>query len=213
MVKIKVLIIDDHSIVRAGVKSALQKNKRITVCAEAANASDGIEKIKKNKPDVVVLDLSMPGVNGMEILKIINTSFPQLKILIFTMHDESEYVLSAIEQGVNGYLLKDSDLDEIEKAILSIHAGNKFYSDHLSNIMANAIQTRKHIIPFATNQLTIREKQVLGSIVKGLSNKMTAETLNISIKTVSVHRTNIMKKLNAANTADLVRMAIENKIT
>jgi DNA-binding NarL/FixJ family response regulator len=213
MAKIRVQIMDDHSVVRAGIKLALHKSKKIVICAEAGNEKECLEKIRQTKPDVVIHDLSIPGVNGMELLQTIKKQFPLVKILIFTMHDEAEYVVPAIELGINGYLLKNTDLTEIEKAVLTIHAGNNFYSQHLTGIMANSIKSRKIIDVNPKNDLTDREKQVLACIVKGLSNKMTADTLKISIKTVSVHRTNIMKKINAANTADLVRIALENKLS
>lgn len=206
MLQSKILLIDDHSLVREGIKFILQKNEKFIICAEAGDGLDGIERIKQTQPDIVITDLSIPGINGIEILKFIRANFPHIKTLVLTMHDEAEYVLSAIELGANGYLLKNSDLSELERAVLAIRSGNNFYSKHISNIMALGIKMKNK------NLLTQREKQVLSGIVKGQSNKATAEILKISIKTVSVHRTNIMKKLNAANTADLVRITIENKL-
>lgn len=213
MTIISLLIIDDHSIVRAGIKSTLCNSKLIQVVGEAIDGKQGLDKIKELNPHVVILDLSIPVVSGMKVVEFIKENLPWIKILIFTMHDDAPTILTTIESGVNGYLLKNTDLNEVEKAIRAVHSGDNYFNQHISNIMADAIRYKNETSSKTTeNTLSEREKEVLLNIVYGLSNKMIAEKLSISENTVANHRTSIMKKTNSSNTADLVRRAISDKL-
>lgn len=212
--KISVLVVDDHGIVRAGIKSTLSKSTAVNVVGEATNGLTAIEKMKATEPDVIVLDLSIPDPDGLDVLKFVKKEYPATKAVVFTMHEDPEYLSSAIEHGAEGYLLKSSDLAEIEKAVITVYSGKHFYSEQLSGLMASAIKMKKQepTLSIYSVSLSGREKEVLEKIIEGLSNKMISDKLSISTKTVAVHRTNIMKKVQAKNTADLVRIAITNKL-
>ncbi len=212
--KITILIVDDHSIVRSGITSILAQQGNIEVAGEAPNGEEALKKFKACSPDIVLIDISLPDINGIELLKLIKCDKPQVKVIIFTMHEEAEYIYSAIENGANGYLHKNGDIEELVKAIEQVHAGKNFFSERISYIIVNEMRQNK-IMPLpalVTYKLSPREQEVLKLIVEGHSNKMISTELNISVKTVAIHRTNIMKKVQAKNTADLVNKAIKNNL-
>lgn len=209
--KIKVLIIDDHSIVRTGIKASLSKNPALTIVGEANDGQESLPMIKALKPDVVITDITMPHVSGLELLGQIKNENAAIKLIVFTMHEETEYLHASIERGADGFLLKTSDLAELSKAIESVYAGKCFYSEQLSNSITTVIRN-KNSRTSQDVQLSPRELDVLNLIVAGQSNKMISSELCISDKTVAIHRSNIMRKVNAKNSADLVRKAIENNI-
>lgn len=212
--KIKVLIVDDHNIVKSGIISVLEKQTNLKVIGEASNGEEAIIKFKSCLPDVVMVDLSLPDINGIELLKIIKTINPEIKVIIFTMHDEAEYIYSAIENGANGYLLKNGEICELVKAIEQVFEGKNYFSERVSTIIVNEIKLNKTIPnpPIENVKLSLREQEILRLIVEGHSNKMISSKLNISVKTVAIHRTNIMKKVKAKNAADLVSKAIKNNL-
>jgi DNA-binding NarL/FixJ family response regulator len=160
---------------------------------------------------VIITDISMPNLNGLNLLTQIKSENESIKIIVFTMHEETEYMHASIERGADGYLLKNSDLDELSKAIEAVYAGKCFYSEQLSNSIASVIRNKNSRVN-PDVQLSPRELEVLSLIVAGQSNKMVSHELSISDKTVAIHRSNIMRKVNAKNSADLVRIAIENNI-
>lgn len=210
---IKIVLADDHKIVRNGVKALLENELGIKVVGEADNGLDAWNIVRKLKPDVLVSDINMPGINGIELTERIAESKLETQVLILSMFNDESYILRSVEAGVMGYLPKDADYDDIIKGIKEIAAGNLFYNPEVTRILTESIlkspyKKKLNDIPLS---LTGRETEVLNSIVLGNSNKLIAKELNISTRTVDTHRTNIMKKLKARNTADMVRIAIEGE--
>ena len=211
--KITVLVVDDHSIVRSGVSVVLAQQSHIKIIGEASNGKDAVDKIMANSPDIVIVDISLPDINGIELLKQIKTCRPQVKIIIFTMHEDIEYIYSAIENGASGYLHKNGNIEELVKAIEQVHSGQNFYSEQISSIIVNEMrQNKTPIVTLDAVKLSPREQEILKYIVDGHSNKMISSDLNISVHTVAIHRTNIMKKVKAKNVADLVHLALKNNL-
>jgi DNA-binding NarL/FixJ family response regulator len=208
---IKIVLADDHKIVRNGVKALLENELGIKVVGEADNGIDAWKIVQKLKPDVLVSDINMPGINGIELTERIAESHLETQVLILSMFNDESYILRSVEAGVMGYLPKDADYDDIIKGIKEIALGNLFYNPEVTRILTESIlkSPYKKKLNDVPTSLTGRETQVLNSIVLGNSNKIIAEELNISTRTVDTHRTNIMKKLKARNTADMVRIAIE----
>ncbi len=209
---ITILLADDHDVVRRGMKMLLEDEDGIQVIGEALDGLDAIEKVKILMPDVVILDLTMPKMNGIEAAKIISEEYPEVKILIFSMHHNKEYIVKSVENGANGYLLKDTGKDELLRAIKVVSEGRKYFPPEISEVIINELLTKN-----AGNQeenrpifekITPKEKQILGMIVQGFNSREMADKLFLSIRTVDNHRANMMKKVKAKNTADLVKMAI-----
>ena len=210
---IKIVLADDHMIVRNGVKSLLENEPGIRVVGEAENGVSAWEMVQKSNPDVLVSDINMPLMNGIELTEKIAASDLQTQVLILSMYNDEAYILRSVEAGVMGYLPKDAEYEDIIKGIKEIAAGNLFYNAEVTRIITDSIisnpgSNRRRV----SVSLTKRENEVLNNIVNGNSNKIIADELYISTRTVDTHRTNIMKKLKARNTADLVRIAIHNAL-
>ncbi len=216
MRKIKIIIADDHLLVRTGIISLLSDVKDIDTIGEAEDGQMVIEKAKKLKPDVVLMDISMPRVSGIEATRKIKEENPEIKILILTMHDNEEYIFSSLKQGASGILHKDTSKDELVSAIKAVAAGKKYYGRSVSQIIVeNLLQKADDGTHLQTQDkvfLTKREKEVLYLIANGLSNQEIAERLKISARTVDTHKTNLMQKLNIKTTAALARYAFENNL-
>jgi DNA-binding NarL/FixJ family response regulator len=209
---ITILLADDHDVVRRGMKMLLEDEEGIKVVGEASDGLDAIEKVKLLRPNVVILDLTMPKMTGIEAAKIISEEYPDVKILIFSMHHNKEYIVSSVENGANGYLLKDTNKDELLKAIKVVSEGRKYFPPEISEVIINellakATGTQEETRPIF-EKITPKEKQILGMIVQGFNSREMADKLFLSIRTVDNHRANMMKKVKAKNTADLVKMAI-----
>ena len=210
---ITILLADDHDVVRKGMKMLLEDETDVKVIGEASDGLEAIEKVKMLMPNVVILDLTMPKMTGIEAAKIISEEYPAVKILIFSMHHNREYIVSSVENGANGYLLKDTDKEELMKAIKAVSDGRKYFPPEISEVIIDELLAKT-----ASNQdnsgkpifqkITPKEKQILGMIVKGFNSREIADKLFLSIRTVDNHRANMMKKTKAKNTADLVMMAI-----
>jgi len=211
---IKIVLADDHKIVRNGVRSLLENEQEIQIVSEAENGEDAWNMVKKYKPHVLVTDINMPKMNGIELTQKIAQSNYRTEVMILSMYNDEAYILRSVEAGVMGYLPKDADYEDIIKGIKEIAAGNLYYNAEVTRIITDSIvsspNSRKKKRIAVT--LTKREAEILESIVKGNSNKIIADNLFISTRTVDTHRTNIMKKLKARNTADLVRIAIESAL-
>jgi DNA-binding NarL/FixJ family response regulator len=213
MSPITILLADDHDVVRKGMKMLLEDETDVKVIGEASDGLDAIEKVKNLMPNVVILDLTMPKMNGIEASRIISEEFPEVKILIFSMHNNREYIVSSVENGANGYLLKDTGKEELMRAIKVVSEGRKYFPPEISEVIIDELLAKT-----ASNQdnsgkpifqkITPKEKQILGMIVQGLNSREIADKLFLSIRTVDNHRANMMKKTKAKNTADLVMMAI-----
>jgi two-component system, NarL family, response regulator NreC len=206
---IRVILVEDHQIVREGLKALLDGRDDIEVIAEADNGRDAVEAAKRDQPDVVVMDLNMPGLNGVDATKAIREHAPNTRILILSMYSTEEHVRPAIRAGAGGYLIKGSGLSDLVAAIQAVAAGNAFFSPEIAKIVLDdsrrvggGSQDR------GSTELTPRERQVLKLVAEGQSSPEIAKTLGVSVKTVEGHRGRIMSKLDAKNVAGLVRHAV-----
>lgn len=212
--KVKIIIAEDHTILRDGLRALLSTQKEFEVIGEAGDGREAIRVVDKLEPDLVLIDLSMPKLNGMEAIHEIKRRNPQIKVIALTVHKNEEYILAALEAGANGYVLKDASQGELFMAIQYVMAGKKYLSPTISEkIVEVFLENRKVGKEFsAWDTVTSREKEILKLIAEGYKNKDIADHLFISIKTVEKHRSNLMKKLDLHNTAALTTYAIEKKI-
>jgi two-component system, NarL family, response regulator NreC len=213
MNKIRILLADDHPMVRSGLIKLLEPYKEFVVVGEAGDGQEAVAMTKKLEPDIVIIDLSMPKLSGIEATKLIRKNNPITKVLVLTMHDNEEYVYQIFKCGAGGYMLKNTGKDELAAAIHAVAKGGTFFSPRVSEIMVNAYLRKadKREGSPASNEdipLTNREKEILFYIADGLNNSQIAEKLFISARTVDTHRTNIMQKLDIHDAANLVRYAI-----
>lgn len=209
---IRVLVADDHSVVRLGIRHVLEGADEFTVVAEAEDGTEVVELVGQTHPDVVVLDISMPGQSGIEVTADLRKRFPECRVLILSMYDNQEYVLEAVRAGAHGYLLKDSAADDLPSAIRSIHSGEAFYSPAIAAKLAAAVKGDFGDDRGATGELaglTAREREVLRGIARGLTNKDIATELGISPRTVETHRESLMRKLGIRHVAGLTKLALE----
>jgi len=209
---IRVLVVDDHALLRDGIRSLLESQEDIIVVGEASDGSEAFEYVGKLLPDVVLMDISMPKTNGLEATRMIKEHYPQVKVLILTQHDNREYIAPALGAGASGYVLKRSGRREMLNALRQVHEQGAFITN---TVAQEVLQEYSHVNQHGKvdeNPLTDRERQVLKLIVDGKSNKEIALDLGISPKTVSVHRTNLMSKLDVQNTVELIRFAANNPL-
>lgn len=209
--KIKVMIVDDHPLVREGVRSCLKHQSHFEIVGEASGGEEAVSKAKKLVPDVVLMDINMPGVNGLESATELIKKSPKSKVLIFTMHDSKEYIVKVIEAGMKGFVLKDSSPSELIAAIESVARGEVYFSNKVSQfVMNDYIKSMTKKTGVNTGNLSKREIEVIALIAEGQSNKDIAQKLFISIRTVETHRERIMRKLDIHTVAGLTRYAISN---
>ena len=209
MTKIRLLLADDHPLIREGFRSLLNKNERFEIVGIAENGKELIELAGKELPDIILSDISMPVMNGMDAIEQIRNLYPSIKSVVLTMHEEREYVIHALRIGVQGYIIKNVERFDLEKAIITIFEGGKYFSPIVTNILAESVARPE---PQAISELTPREKEVLELVAQGHSTKQIADKLGIGTRTVESHRVNMLKKMKVNNTAELVRKAIEMKI-
>ncbi len=211
---IDVVLVDDHTLVRKGIRSSLETDARVRVIGEGANGREAVELVQRLRPRVLIVDLAMPEMNGMEAVAEVTKRFPQTRCLVLSMHDNQEYVLGALEVGAHGYLLKDTSQEEFLHAIERLADGQTYFSPAVSGIIATGYLHR--VTPQTTSSkaqlLSPRERDVLALIVDGKANREIADELGLSIRTVEVHRASIMRKLKVKNAVELVRMAMEEKL-
>ena len=220
MDKIQVVLADDHVLVRNGIKALLEDQEDIIVIDEASDGKEALEVISKNKPHILIVDIRMPELNGIEVVTEINKTYSDIRTLVLSMHDSEEYVVKAIEAGADGYLLKGASKEEFLKALHKIHQGGKYFTGDVSSIIMNNFVNSKNENPLNTNatleinpfKLTKREKQILSLVLQLKNNKDIAEELNISKRTAEVHRFNLMKKLKVKNLMELSNKAKEHKL-
>ncbi len=206
--KYRIIIADDHDILRFGLKNLIIKDPSLEVVAEAQDGQTLLDLLEKKKCDLVILDLSMPGLDGLKALDRIRARHGDLQILILTMHKEREFFRHALARGVQGYMLKDDSFDRILFAIHEIRAGRKSYSAEIASFIVedyNLIRDSQ----MSQEILTRREKEILKMIAGGMTNREIGKSLEISPRTIQTHRTNIMQKLDLKNTAEMVKFAIE----
>lgn len=202
----RVLLADDHAIIRDGVKQILADTDDLVVAGEAANGAEVLRLIAEQKWDVVVLDISMPGKNGLELVKMIRIDHPRLPILIFSMHQEEQYALRALSAGASGYLTKESDGEVLVAAIRRVATGGMHVSQKLAEMLARDRMPRFEEQPHA--RLSDREFQIFEKIVRGARLTDIAHELTLSIKTVSTHKSRILQKMGMESESDLIRYAI-----
>jgi DNA-binding NarL/FixJ family response regulator len=204
---IRVLVADDHMIARTGIRHVLESEAEFEVVGEAASGTEALALTLKLHPDVVVLDISMPGVSGLEVAGRLRASSPETRILILSMHDQAEYVLESVRAGAHGYLLKDTAATELRDAIRAVCRGGSYFSPPVANRLTAAVrgdQSAQH----GLDQLTGREREVLLGIAQGRTNKEIAGELGISHRTVETHRESLMRKLQLRTVAELTRFAL-----
>lgn len=208
---IKVLLADDHSIVRAGLRRLVEESEDMEVVAEAANGKNAIQLTHKNRPDVAVVDISMPDMDGLEVVSQLQAFYPKLPIIILTMYEEEQYVVRAIEAGAMGYLTKRSAPEQLVKAIRKVYAGFRYLTDEAAELLALRV-ARGPGGRSLLDSLSMRELQVLRRLALGHTNREIAESYHISIKTVDTYRSRLLKKLDLRNNAELSRFAIQNRL-
>ena len=208
MTPIRVLLADDHAILRQGLAALLNGSGECTVVAEAGDGITAVQEALRTRPDVAVIDLSMPRLNGIEVVRRLKAELPSTRCLVLTMHDEEEYVLTVVRAGAAGFLLKGSALNELLAAVRSLHGGHGYFGPYAARVLASELQQPRAegTDPYGT--LTAREREVLHLVVDGLTTKEIAKRLQISGKTAENHRTRVLDKLGVRNTAELVRYAM-----
>ena len=211
---IRILIADDHGIVRAGLKLLLGRIAGIEVVAEAADGREAVRLAKAFSPDVVLMDIAMPRLNGLDAASQIARDNPRTGIVVLSMYVDESYILRALNNGARGYLLKDNADDELEAAIRSVAAGRPYFSRVIADSLLedHVRMMRKRGVTDSYDLLTEREREVLQLLAEGKSNKETAAVLNLSPYTIDTHRTNLMQKLGLHNTAELVLFAVRKAI-
>jgi DNA-binding NarL/FixJ family response regulator len=208
--KIEVLVADDHAIIRDGLKKILADTGDMVVAGEAANGNAALEKVRERDWGLVVLDMSMPGRSGLELIKLMKAERPRLPILVFSMHQEEQFAVRAIRAGASGYLSKEGDSDMLLPAMRKVAAGGAFVSEKVAQLLATDV-SRGGDCP-AHTLLSDREYGIFSRIVRGASLTEIADELCLSIKTVSTHKSHILAKMNLAGQVDLVRYAIEHNL-
>lgn len=209
---INVMIADDHSMVREGIKQLLELDGDIIVRSEANNGKQCIELLDEKQTDVLLLDINMPNMNGLQVLQYIRESKKKVKVLILTIHNEVEYLVRAVEIGVDGYVLKDSDSTVLKKAIFSVNRGETFIQPELAPMLKAKLDERNSATTNYDDALTKREIEVLKLLAEGLFNKEIAYMLDISEKTVKNHVSNIFKKINVSDRTQAAVYAIKNNL-
>jgi DNA-binding NarL/FixJ family response regulator len=204
----RVLIADDHTMVRESLVSVLQADGDVQVVAQAADGFDAVEKAVQLRPDVVIVDLSMPRLSGIEVIRRLREAVPAARVLVLTMHQEDEYILQAVRAGASGYLVKDSAAAELLTAVRSVHAGRGYFGPQAARTLADQLQHPERPLDDPYGRLTPRERDVFHLIAEGHTTKEIARRLDIGVKTAENHRGRVLGKLDMRNTAELVRYAL-----
>ena len=214
MHKITVLLAEDHTIVRKGIRSLLDAEPDLEVVGEAENGREALEKVEQLSPDIVLMDSTMPILNGLEATRQVRKRFPDVKVLVLTMHTNEEYILQFLQVGASGYLVKQTAPQELVSAIQAVHRGDCFLSPSISKTVIEEYvrQAKAAGTEDSYEKLTDREREVLQLITEGFSNREVAEQLHISVKTVGVHRINLMHKLNIHNMTELTKYALRKGV-
>lgn len=207
--KIKVLLVDDHPVVRKGLHSCLANRDNLKIVGEASNGTEALQKVKELDPDVVLMDINMPGMDGLEVTETLRKDSPRTRVLVLSVHDTREYVMRIVKAGARGYVLKDTPPEELVQAIETVNAGEAYFSPSVARIALNQYVAESDSNSPLT-RLSEREREVLVQIAEGKSNKEIASHLNIGVRTVETHRERIMRKLDIHSVAGLTKFAIAN---
>jgi len=204
----RIVIVDDHPLFRKGLEQLIQSHDGLAICGEAANATEAMDIIRRVAPDLAIVDLSLPGANGIELIKSIRAEFQKLPVLILSMHDESLYALRALRAGAQGYVMKQEALENVVNAIREVLAGRPYLSHEMSaKLITNFASGNSQVNP--TDKLSDRELEILELIGKGRDVREIAQALHISAKTVETHRAHIKEKLNLKNARQVTRFAVQ----
>ena len=207
---ISVLVADDHSIVREGIRHVLEGENDIKVCAEAADGEEVLEQVEKHRPQVAVLDITMPRLGGLETLERMRSNHPDVKVILLSVHSDPPFIQSAISLGADGYVLKNGRAAEIVTAIRAVTKGGSYFSPAVAREIVEQLRAPKRDADEPFSILSTREREVLHLIAEGLSAKEIAGELKISTKTVEAHRTSLMRKLGVRKATELVRYAVRH---
>ena len=211
---IRLIVADDHVILRHGLSKSLQMEKDMEIIAQANNGRTAVQLAQELSPDVIIMDIGMPDLNGIEATRQIVKNSPKVRVIALSMHSAKKFIVEMFKAGASGYLLKDCEFDELVNAIRTVASGKNYISPSISNILVETCvndDPKKQKSAFST--LTKREREVLQLLTEGKTTKQTAKRLHISPKTVEVHRLNIMNKLNIDNMAQLTKYAIQEGLT
>ncbi|GAB3904544.1 response regulator transcription factor [Larkinella knui] len=223
MTPIRILVADDHSVVRKGVRTLLEDETDIEIVGEAPDGDEAIDLIPVVKPDVLFLDITMPRMSGIEALQIITKQYPKVRILMFSMHNNKDYILKSVEYGAAGYLQKDTDREEILRAVRAVVVGELYYPPSASTVIIRHwvlpdVASRKEDINYAPrktssiwNKVSSREAQILTCLTEGMSSQEIAKKFEISTNTVANQRASILRKAGVKNTVELIRLALDEK--
>lgn len=211
---IRILLADDHTVIRRGLRALLERQDGFTVVAEAADGREAVETAAAVSPDVAVIDIGMPNLNGIEATNRITEKRPETAVVILSMHVDESYVLRALKAGARGYLLKDAPEEDLINAIRAVHQGKAFFSPEISKMLAEDYmrQMRQRGVEDSYELLTPREREILQMLGEGNSNKDVANKLNLSLHTVETHRGNVLEKLNLHSTAEMILYAVRKGI-
>jgi two-component system response regulator NreC len=214
MAKTRVLLVDDHTVVRQGLRRILELSPDIEIVGEVADGRAALEAIQRLKPAVAILDISMPGLNGIEVTRQVAKQSPDTNVLILSMHADDAYVRQSLRAGAKGYLLKDADDQDLHKAVAAVSAGGSYFSPEVSRLVLDAFLHQPDTDAAADEvaALSDREREVLQLIAEGKSNKEAAQALNVAVSTIASHRKRLMEKLHLHNTAEMVRFAVRKGI-
>ena len=212
MPKIRILLVDDHTILRDGIRSLLEDESDMAVIGEAEDGQAALQMTAQLQPDLVILDIALPLLNGLEVTRQIKRDFPQTKVLILTMHENEEYIRQALAVGAMGYILKDAAARDLIGAIRTVHRGESVLSPAITRLVIEDYLRWGQLQPARDDGLTPREHEVLQLIAEGYTTKEIAEILTLSVKTVQAHRTNLMSKLDLHDRGELIKYAIQKKI-
>lgn len=208
--ELTILVVDDHPIVRGGLRAILETQPGWRVCAEAGNGEEAVRLTLEHAPDIVVIDHSLPVLNGLEAVRQVLRSLPDTRMLIYTMHDDDGLIHDALKAGARGYLLKSEDDREVVASVRALAEGKTYFSQRVAKCLLDQLLSTEKTV--ASQTLTAREREVVQLVAEGESNKSIARRWGLSIKTVDTHRTSAMKKLNLRTAVDLARYAIRNRL-
>ncbi len=214
MTTVQIVLADDHTVVRKGLRLLLESVPQFQVVADAADGRRAVALVDEHRPDVVVMDIAMPILNGIEAARQISIKAPQTAIVFLSMHSDEAYVIKALKAGARAYLLKDSAENDLINAVKAVSEGKSFFSPAVSKMLAEDYmrQMREHGVDDSFDLLTTREREILQLLAEGKSNKEVASMLNLSLYTIETHRSNIFQKLNLHSTADLILYAVRKGV-
>ena len=212
MGKIPILLIEDHTMVRQGLRRLLETNPDVQIVGEVGNGRAALEAAERLHPAVAIIDISLPGLNGIEVTRQLARAVPETKVLILSMHADEAYVRQSLQAGAAGYLLKDADEQDLQRAVMALSVGGSYFSPSVSRLVLDGYLNQGRQAVDELGVLSDREREVLQLVAEGKSNKQVAHALDVAVSTVESHRKHIMEKLDLHNTAEMVRFAVRKGI-